>query len=81
MYVRQTGEFRLDPFSFDFVPGASDFWTADVGLTYRLPRRRGLVTAEIRNLFDEAFSYQETDVLTPTLARERLAFLRLSVAF
>jgi tetratricopeptide (TPR) repeat protein len=80
MGVRQTGEFRLDPFSPDFASGTSEFWTADIALTYRLPRRRGLITAEVRNLFDETFRYQETDVFSPTLARERLAFLRFSVS-
>jgi outer membrane receptor protein involved in Fe transport len=81
MHVRQTGEFRADPLSFEFVPGTSEFWTADFALTYRLPRRHGLISAEIRNAFDERFNYQETDILMPTMARERLAFLRLSLAF
>jgi tetratricopeptide (TPR) repeat protein len=78
--VRQTGEFRLDPLSPDFVSGTSDFWIVDLALTYQLPARRGLITAEVRNLFDDSFDYQETDIFTPTLARERLAFLRLSLS-
>ena len=81
MYVHQSGQFRLDPASFEFVPGNSSFWTADFALTYRLPRRRGTLTAEIRNLLDEDFNFQETDVLNPTMSRERLAFLRASFFF
>ena len=80
-HVRQTGEFRLDPLLPDFAHGTSDFWISDVALTYRLPGRHGLITAEVRNVLDDTFQYQETDIFTPTLARERLAFLRVSLAF
>jgi hypothetical protein len=76
--VRQSGTFRQ---GLDFADGSSDFWLLDLGVTYHLPRRRGHVSVEVRNAFDERFLYQETDILTPTLARERLLFGRLSLAF
>jgi tetratricopeptide (TPR) repeat protein len=79
--VHQSGLFRLDPLGPDFGGGVSDFWLADLGLSYRLPRRHGSVNIEVRNLFDNRFDFQETDIFTPTLARERLAFARLTLAF
>ncbi len=81
MYVRQEGEFRADPALPDFVPGKSEFWTADLAAEFRLPGRRGLVTAEIRNVFDETFNFQETDIFSPTMARERLGLVKLSIEF
>ena len=81
MYVRQDGEFRIDPALPDFVPGKSEFWTADLAVEFRLPGRRGFVTAEVRNIFDETFNYQETDIFSPTMARERFGLLKLSFAF
>ena len=80
-YVRQTGEFRRDPLSAEFEAGTSEFWMADISLRYQLSSRRGFIMAEIRNVFDEQFNYQETDTLSPTMARERLAFLRASFSF
>jgi Tfp pilus assembly protein PilF len=80
-YVRQEGEFRADPALPDFVAGESNFWIADISAEYRIPGRRGLITAEVRNAFDERFDFQETDIFSPTMARERLFFLRLGVTF
>jgi hypothetical protein len=42
------------------VPQGSDqFFLADAEIGYRFPKRRGIMTLEIRNIFNEAFSYQD----------------------
>lgn len=84
--VRQSGDFRTDNFSNDFAPGEANFYLTDVSSTWKLPRRAGFFTLEVRNLFDKRYHYQETDTFGPTLsrfnlARERLVFARLNIAF
>jgi outer membrane receptor protein involved in Fe transport len=61
--------------------GHDQFWVADASISYRLPKRLGLLTLEVRNLFDERFRFQETDPLSPTVAPERYVILRLTVAY
>ncbi|MBX9629715.1 MAG: TonB-dependent receptor [Burkholderiales bacterium] len=77
-YVSQEGLFLRNG---GFEPGKSTFWTTDIAFTYQLPSRLGTVSLDVRNLFDESFNYQETDILRPTLARERMVFLRASLYF
>jgi hypothetical protein len=80
-YVKQTGDFfsaSLDPVP---SPGKDTFWITDVGFGYRLPRRTGTVSVDIRNLFDEEFRFQETDLFARRFARERVILLRASLAF
>ena len=76
--VHQDGNFRLGP---DFVDGSSRFWLTDLGASYYFPNRRGLFAFDIRNLFDKKFQYQETDIVTPTLATGRFAYARVAVSF
>jgi hypothetical protein len=40
-----------------------------------------MVTAEVKNLFDKMFQFQETDLLTPAFARHRVFFVRGSFSF
>jgi outer membrane receptor protein involved in Fe transport len=61
---------------------ASDaFWTVDLALSYRLPRRHGFITAGATNLFDEQFNYFDTDVRTPIIQPVRRIYARVVVAF
>ena len=60
-YVNQDGDFQ--PRGSDCcVSDQEDFWVVDAALSYRLPKRWGLLTVGVSNLFDEQFRYQETDV-------------------
>jgi tetratricopeptide (TPR) repeat protein len=78
-YVDQEGTF-LDPF---FVPTDDDdqFWIVDAGLGYRLPKRRGFLSAGIKNLLDESFKFQDTNPVSPTFYPERLYFGRVTLSF
>ena len=63
-----------------------DFWLTDLEMGYRLPRRLGIVSLDVRNLFDRDFQYEGVDFQT-SIARqspiqpERSVFLNLTVGF
>lgn len=80
-YVAQSGVFAVAPFYSGIAPGSDSFWIADAEINFRLPRRRGFVGLEIRNLFNEDFQFQETDVVYPRFARSRAGFIRGVLAF
>ena len=53
----------------------------DGSISYRLPRRWGILTLEGRNLLNEGFRFQDTDVANPTLIPERLVLFRFTLAY
>jgi tetratricopeptide (TPR) repeat protein len=66
--VRQQVEERQEPI---FDQTQETFATVDVALGYRLPSRRGSISLEIRNIFDENFLYQDLDTISNTTTRPR----------
>jgi tetratricopeptide (TPR) repeat protein len=62
-----------------FQSGSEKFWTVDAALSYRLPGRKGFITAGATNLFDEEFRYLDTDERNPTIQPARMAFVRVSL--
>lgn len=64
-----------------------DFTTTDIALGYRIPGRYGIVSAEIRNVFDKSFNYLGPDVRSPQkefypdFIPERTFLVRLSLSF
>ncbi len=78
-YVNQDGVFG--DFSRGTVEGGDQFWILDASISYRLPRRWGLITLEGRNLLDQRFRYNDSDFGNPTFYPERLVLLRLTLAF
>jgi tetratricopeptide (TPR) repeat protein len=80
-HFRQRGEFRrLDAFEC-CEAGSDDFFLVDAALTYRLPRRHGLITVGVRNVTDRHFRYQETDLSNASIQPGRTAFARVTLAF
>jgi tetratricopeptide (TPR) repeat protein len=78
-YVDQSGDFvRLDSTK---ESGSDNFWTVDAAVTYRLPKRYGFVAVGGTNLFDEQFSYYDTDVRNPTIQPTRRLYAKVVVAF
>jgi outer membrane receptor for ferrienterochelin and colicin len=84
-YVNQEGDFTTaGP---GFLPGVSTedkndtFWLVDASLGYRLPRRRGLVSLGVANLFDEDFKFVDTDPFNPRVYPERFVFGRITLSF
>jgi outer membrane receptor protein involved in Fe transport len=80
-HVDQQGQFRSEDPSAVPSPGASEFWVVDASMNYRLPKRRGSIEVGIKNLFDEAFRFQDTDPERPRIFPERVLFFRLSFNF
>lgn len=71
-YVAQNGRFA----GLDFEPSGEDrFWIVDAGFGYRLPKRYGRIVFEAKNLFDEEFSFQDTEPGNPSVKPGRLALV------
>jgi len=47
------------------------FVVVDAAIGYRLPKRRGILSLEVRNLFDEDFLYQDTNIQQPVPSNPR----------
>jgi outer membrane receptor protein involved in Fe transport len=77
---RQSGSFFLTT---PIAPRrASDsFWLTDARLAYRLPRRLGLLSVGVRNLFDTKVRFQDTDAQNPELYPHRLLYGSVSLLF
>jgi hypothetical protein len=54
---------------------------ADASISYRLPKRFGIVTLEGRNLTNERFRFQDTDPASPIVTPERYILLRFTLAY
>ncbi|MDH3661248.1 MAG: TonB-dependent receptor, partial [Alphaproteobacteria bacterium] len=80
---------RQDLEEFDNEPNASfdeEFVTIDAGLAYRLPKRRGIISLEIRNLLDERFGFQDDNFRStrerePRFVPDRTYFARATFNF
>ncbi len=45
----------------------------NVSMGYRFPKRRGVLTAEIQNITDQNYSFQNPNTLNPTVGNQRFA--------
>ncbi len=64
----------------------SRFWLTDAELGYRLPKRRGMVSLQVRNLFDRSFNFRDTDFAAggtqaPEIQPARSTYLSLALPF
>jgi hypothetical protein len=72
-YVNQTVNF--------FEPRTGRSIVVDAALGYRLPRRWGLLTLSVRNLFDQDLRFEDTDPANPTVFPQRLILARFTLAY
>jgi tetratricopeptide (TPR) repeat protein len=79
-HYHQEGAFT-SPLSGVVEPGQDTFWTTDAMLGYRLPKRRGMLSLNVENLFDKDFRYQDIDPENPSVVPERFAYFRFTLAF
>jgi tetratricopeptide (TPR) repeat protein len=83
-FVRQDVE--LAPTS-AFARDSDEFFLVDASIGYRLPKRRGLISLEAKNLFDDDFLYQDLNIQSaraaqyPRFVPDRTVFLRATFAF
>jgi tetratricopeptide (TPR) repeat protein/opacity protein-like surface antigen len=62
------------------VDGRDTFWLTDAMIGYRMPKRYGLITVGVRNLFDQKFRYFNTDWANPLIQPDRLVFFKVTIA-
>jgi Tfp pilus assembly protein PilF len=66
--------------------GADTFFLVDAKIGYRFPNRRGIVSLEAKNLFDQNFNYQDRNVQangeseTPSILPDRVILFRATLA-
>jgi hypothetical protein len=83
-YVWQTVDL---PSTATFDDGTDDFFLVDADIGYRLPKRLGIISLEVRNLFDTSFHYQDHNVQTAREAQtspflpQRMVLGRLTLSF
>jgi outer membrane receptor protein involved in Fe transport len=79
-YWEQKGEFEQLTFPPSFVSGSDQFWLVDAAVSYRLPKRYGLITLGAKNLFDEQFNAFDIDPFNSTIQPKRMVFLSATLA-
>ena len=70
------GFFTGDPIQ----DGSDDFWTVDMAINYRLPKRYGFITVGVRNLFDKDFRFFDSDLNNASIQPERNLYVKVSLA-
>ena len=80
-YINQKGSFERQFQAGVFEDGEDNFWLVDAAIGYRLPKRYGLFTIGVTNLFDQEFQYYDTDPENPRIQPTRSVFARLTLAF
>jgi hypothetical protein len=79
-YLNQHGRF-VEQLTGETTNDKDSFFVTDVALGYRLPRRLGVASLEIRNLFDEEFKFQDSEPGNVGNSRDRSIFGRLTLTF
>ncbi|MEW6571109.1 MAG: TonB-dependent receptor [Nitrospirota bacterium] len=81
-YIDQEGKFKPQGAPVGFVvDGADNFWLFDASVSYRLPKRFGIIMIDARNLFDQHFQYHDVDVVSPSIQSGRAVFAKFTLAF
>lgn len=81
-YFAQAGTFGLGSDFGGFRPGSDHFWVVDASVSYRLPKRYGIVSVGATNLLDKRFSLFENAAANtnPTVQPARSVFARVTLA-
>jgi len=77
-YIDQDGNFFLPA---GVEHGDDQFWVVDASISYRLPKRLGIISIEAKNIFNENFNFQDTDPSNPEIYPERLILTKFTIAF
>ena len=71
-----------------FAEGDDNFFVVDVAVGYRLPKRRGLISLAVKNVFDEEFMFQDNSfrefseaAVTSPLIPDRTILGRITLSF
>ena len=78
-YINQAGDFggfiETDPIR----SGEDSFWTVDLTINYRLPKRYGFISFGGSNIFDKKFNYYDSDLNNPQILPGRLLYGRITL--
>jgi len=81
-FVDQEVEFQPNIFTPETLVKDSDsFWILDAKVSYRLSKRMGVITLEIKNLLDKSFKYQGMDKFRLEFFPERLFLGKITFSF
>ena len=80
-YYNQEGEFQDKRNPFDIGTGKDTFWVVDTVVSYRLPKRYGVVSVGATNLFDKKFNFADLDINNPRIEPGRTVYGKVTVAF
>jgi hypothetical protein len=77
---------RLPDFRPVFLTGTDESGLLDASISYRLPRRRGIVSIEARNLTDRHFlfrddNFRRSEAVPAALIPERSVLARVALYF
>ena len=86
MYVHQQVERRDATTLPDTAAGSDTFWLFDATVGVRLPQRRGIFAIEGLNLFDQNFSFQDSnfrrgEIIAEPWIPQRAVLVRFTVNF
>ena len=79
-YVDQNGRFGNTRVG-GITPGDDQFWILDSLIGYRLPKRYGLLSIEVKNLLDEDINFQDTDPSNPQIYPQRYIVGKITLSF
>lgn len=79
-FVKQDGIFT-GPLDDNLRGGSTNFWLIDAGVTYRLPKRYGLLTVGGMNLTNKKFEFFDPDFKNALIQPSRMVFAKLTLAF
>ena len=77
-YIDQKGDFLTR--MVEAFTASDQFWLVDLAIRYRLPKRYGLLTFGVKNLFNEEFNFVDTDPANPRFQQEQQVFVGLTVS-
>jgi hypothetical protein len=80
-YYNQAGQFDRTIIVGDSPEnGADNFWLFDAAISYRFPKRYGILTVGVTNLFDKKFNYADRDMNNPHIMPDRFVFCKVTLA-
>ena len=63
-----------------YKDGSSDFWVFDAALSYRLPKRNGIISVGATNIFDRNFQMFDQDLKNSSMQPSRMAYWQITLA-
>jgi outer membrane receptor protein involved in Fe transport len=79
-YINQSGDFGGISSASPIRHGSDNFWVVDAAISYRLPKRYGIISVGVTNLLDEDFKFFDADLRNATIQPVRTFFARLTLA-